>query len=94
MYKVIIIWVLVLGFVMSIVLSGCAESKKLCFDEARTDCKTVEPYGLFDQKYKDSRVEYDVSVGNVVLSVIFCETLLVPVVLLGWDLWEPVRVKK
>ena len=36
------------------------------------------------------RVEYDICTGNIVLSVLFCETVVAPVLLTGLELWEPV----
>lgn len=63
---------------------GCAESKRM----ASADCATIEPYGIFNQEDEDKRVSYRVSPGNVILSVIFIETLIVPVALVGWYLWE------
>jgi hypothetical protein len=75
-------------------LSGCAKSKTIDLEGSR---RTVDPYGLwaeFAAKDRiDQKVEYRLSVPNLVLSVIFSETLVVPIVLVGWYLWEPVGVK-
>lgn len=49
----------------------------------------VEPYGMFNQKTKNDSIKYRVSVGNVVWSVLLSETVVVPVILCGWYLWEP-----
>lgn len=49
----------------------------------------VEPYGMFNTKKKVDGVMYKASVGNIIWSVLLLETVVVPVVLCGWYLWEP-----
>lgn len=71
--------------------SSCAKNRTLEIEGKKT---LVEPYGLFSELFdkggKHPAVEYRLSTGNVVLSVIFSETVIVPVILCGWYLWEPV----
>lgn len=74
--------------------SGCAKNRTLEIEGKKV---LVEPYGLYAEVFEKSRrnpaVEYRLSTGNVVLSVIFSETFIVPIVLCGWYLWEPVTNK-
>lgn len=72
------------------VLSSCADSKDFIIDGKKT---TVEPYGWFDLDAKNDSINYRVSVGNVVWSVIFSETIVVPIILTGDSLYEPVSKK-
>jgi hypothetical protein len=66
-----------------------------CADEKTINGKTYQPYGWADyQDVKDENVTYKVNVGNVILSIIFSETLVVPVWLTGWQFYEPVRIKQ
>ncbi len=65
---------------------GCANSRMV-------DGNQVEPYGVFNQKKEVESVRYKVSVGNVVWSVLLCETVIAPVVLIGFFLFEPVGPK-
>lgn len=51
---------------------------------------TATSYGIFNTSDKIEGVKYEVCVGNVVLSVIFSESVIIPVWLVGWHLWEPV----
>ena len=54
---------------------------------------TIEilPYGIFDQtKLKNDSVEYELVPGNVILSIILCETIIVPIQYGGYYLFEPV----
>ena len=76
--------------ILSVTRGGCANSMQVCIGE---NCSDAQPYGVFDQEVKKEGVQYKVSVGNVVLSAIFIETIFVPVVLCGWYLWEPVGVR-
>ena len=67
-------------------LFGCAESHDF-------NGRTVEPYGLLNEDArKENGVKYEVSAGSVVVAIIFCETIIAPVYVVGWDLMEPVRI--
>lgn len=50
-------------------------------------------YGLFNQENKTPGVNYEVSVGNIVWSAILCETIIVPVILVGWYLYTPISMQ-
>lgn len=63
-------------------LSACANNKTI-------NGKIIEPYGIFNTEDKREGVHYHVSIVNVVLSMAFLNTVVVPVVLCGWYLWEP-----
>ena len=71
---------------------------------ATTSCggalKPVNPmnaypsYGIFDDDTNKSKnVCYKMSPMSVVLSIIFIETVIIPVYFVGWDLWDPFRMK-
>lgn len=48
-----------------------------------------EPYGLFNEDdVKKDNIKYEVSMGSVIVGVIFSETLIVPLYVFGWDLFE------
>lgn len=73
------------------IFTSCAKSKVIEIDNKQV---LVEPYGVLnDQAIKNDSVIYQVSVGSVICSVIFCETLIVPIYTIGWDLYEPVKKK-
>ena len=69
-----------------------------CTDDVEfvIDGKTVvaESYGLAN---KDSKmiegVVYEVSLGNVVWSILLSETIIAPVYFVGWDIMQPVRLE-
>jgi hypothetical protein len=71
--------------IISLLFLGCAEEKTI-------NGVTYQPYGFFDQnEHKSPNVVYEVNTANVVWSIILFPTVIVPVVVIGWDLWEPVR---
>ena len=72
---------LVVAFVS--LVSGCADSRVICNKEVRT-------YGIFNEDKKVANVHYETSIGNVVWSVILIETVVVPVWLVGFSLYQPV----
>lgn len=56
--------------------------------------KHYPTYGLFNKDTtKSEKMCYDVSVGNVIWSIILIETVVMPVYFVGWSLWEPVGPK-
>ena len=76
---------IILICLVALVAGGCASSKNI-------DGKTYEPYGVFNQdSHKDPSILYEVSFGSVAVAIIFSETLIAPVYVVGWCLWEPVR---
>lgn len=72
-------------------LTSCAHNKDLIINNKVV---TVEPYGWADYgSAKNDSVIYNVSVGNVVWSIIGSETIIIPVWLTGYDLFEPVKTR-
>lgn len=84
---------LFLGLLLSIAMfTACADSKE--FTDSAGQTFTAEPYGWANaDAQKIDTVVYQVSVGNVVWSVIGIETIIIPIWLTGWELYEPVRLK-
>ncbi len=76
---------------ISLFLFACADSKDLKINGELTK---VDPYGWFDQDEKVECVNYRICVVNIVLSIIFSETLIVPILVTGTQLWEPSSVRK
>lgn len=55
---------------------------------------TAEPYGWANaDEEKFDNVKYELSTGNIILSVIFSETIIAPLYLTGFEIKEPVRLK-
>ena len=81
MYKVFIL------LSMCLLLAGCNNTKTI-------NGVTYDVYGLanMDDK-KNPNIEYEISTGSVITAVIFSETVVIPLYILGVDLWQPVGVK-
>ena len=72
-----------------IFLSGCADSKT--FKKADGTEFTAKSYGWIDSEdEKIPGVEYEVCAGNVVWSILLSETVIAPILITGWGLYEPV----
>lgn len=69
-------------------LCGCAENK--VFTKKDGSQFVAKPYGWMNQDQKVEGVEYEASTATIVLSVVFCETVAVPLLLTGLELYEPV----
>lgn len=72
-----------IGMVMSL---GCARTEKI-------DGVTVEAYGIFCLDDEKDGVRYSVNWTGVVLGAVFAETLIVPLIVAGWYLFEPEEAK-
>ena len=69
----------------SLILTGCGNDKFI-------DGKHVEVYGFANiEANKDPNVIYEISAGSVICAIFFSETIIVPIYVIGWDLWQPVR---
>lgn len=76
-------------FMMVLALMSCVDSKT--FERADGTKFVAEPYGWVNyQSNKIDGVIYKVCVGNIVWSVVAVETIVIPIWLTGWELYEPV----
>lgn len=76
----------------ALILSSCASSKTFQINGENVE---VKPYGWANKKARhNENVVYETSLGNVVWSIIGIETIIVPVWLTGWQLFEPVKLKE
>ncbi|HRU29199.1 MAG TPA: hypothetical protein P5082_09545 [Treponema sp.] len=72
--------------------ASCAQPKSIVFKDGTV--QTVPPYGIINELLKDGKknekVLYQLSVKDITLSVILSATIIVPIILLGYNLWEPI----
>lgn len=77
----------ILFLLIIITLSSCADSKVI-------NHRLYEPYGWVDyQAVKSEDIIYKANVGNIVWSILLSETIIVPIWLTGWQLYEPIEAK-
>lgn len=54
-----------------------------------------KPYGVFNKSdNKNDMIEYDWTGGNLFWSIVFSETIVVPILIVGYDWWEPQGLKR
>lgn len=76
--------------IISLTLFSCADPKVLK-DKNGKDV-TVNPYGWANEvAQKNDSVVYEMNAGNMIVSLILSETVIVPIYLTGWEMYEPVR---
>lgn len=69
------------------VLAGCGQP-------AWIGGKKYDTYGFFNSvTKKNPNIQYEVSVGNVVWSIILIETVVFPVYFVGFSLFNPIGPK-
>lgn len=79
---------LVLAVVLNVlILSSCGNTKMI-------QGKQYDTYGLFNKKtHKNPNIEYEVIIGNVIWSILLCETIVFPVYFVGFSLYQPIGEK-
>jgi hypothetical protein len=77
--------------ISTIALCSCAKSKPF---QIGSQTVTVEPYGWMNEETKHDSIIYKINTGSVVWSIVGFETIVVPVVLTGKYLYEPIKKKK
>lgn len=73
---------------VTILMASCAEKKT--FKKADGTEFVAEPYGWMNSNEAIEGVKYELCKENVVVSVLSVETLAVPVLLTGLELYQPV----
>lgn len=70
-----------------LMLSGCGNTKTI-------GGITYDVYGLANQSDRaNPAIEYEVSIGSVIVAVLFVETVIIPIYILLFDLFQPVGPK-
>lgn len=82
----------ILAMALMILISSCASSRTFQIDGQTVE---IKPYGWANKeaRYND-QVVYEVSLGNAIWSAIGFETIVLPIWLTGWQLFQPVRLKE
>lgn len=78
---------IIIAFVMILIFCCCGSDKKIC---SHDKCGVYKQFGIADSHIRDENIEYELVIGNVIWSIILIETVAVPIILLGWYLYEPV----
>jgi hypothetical protein len=73
-------------FLLLLSISACAEPRTI-------EGVTYVPYGLLSQEDKNPDIAYEPSAGNIFWSVVGFQTVVLPIYLVGWRLYQPVGKK-
>lgn len=66
-----------------------------CADKKTINGVTYRPYGFLNESTcKNDSIQYEISGWAVVSSVIFCEMIVPPIYSVGFNLWQPIGLKK
>ncbi len=76
--------------ILTVLMTSCADSKTFAINGKK---ETIEPYGGFDLGSKHDSIQYKMNTGNIILSVVFGELIIPPILLTGDQLYESVRKK-
>ena len=77
---------LLLIILVLFLFTSCAENKTFEIKGQKTE---IKPYGLLNPEQKNDSIIYQISPGNLLCSVVFSETIVVPIYLFGWQFYEP-----
>lgn len=84
---------LIILIILAFMICSCAESKK--FRKQDGTVFEAEPYGWANyQTRKIDGVKYEINAPNLILSTIFVETVIAPMLITGYDFFEPVSYIK
>lgn len=79
------------ALVIVLFISSCSQNKDL---NLNGQVRTFEPYGWANSSsVSNDSIIYTPVVGNIIWSVILSETVIAPIYLTGWSLFEPSEVK-
>jgi hypothetical protein len=75
----------------TLILTGCGSPQELT---VAGKSKEYPTYGFINaDTMKSANVCYEVSIGNVIWSIVLVETIAAPIYFLGFSLFNPVSVK-
>ncbi len=70
-----------------LILVGCGDTKVI-------DGVEYDTYGFINQDEKHNPdIEYELAIDSIAMATCFVETLIVPIYVFGFDLYEPVGVR-
>lgn len=74
---------ILISIIAALALTACAKP-------IQKNGKIYEPYGLVNEESRKSPdVKYEISFGSVVVAIVFCESIIAPIYIVGWDLYQP-----
>ncbi len=91
-FKKVVASLIILCF-LTVFTAGCGNNRDVCYkgESGKQECYEFDQFGLFNgNNMKNPNVKYKLIIGNVIWSIILIETIIVPIILVGWFMFEPV----
>ena len=77
---------------LSLALAASALALTACGNDKTIDGKNYDTYGLANEaSHKDPKILYEISAGSVIWAILLSETIVFPIYIIGWDLYQPVQ---
>src|ERR1035437_4787244 len=84
---VVMLIIVLLLIAAGVFLTSCADNKRI-------DGNVYRSYGILNQElYKNDSIQYEVSPCAVCSGIIFCELIVPPIYVFGYNLYEPMGKK-
>lgn len=80
----------ILALILALFIISCSDEITVKINGKNT---IVQPYGLFNPEAKNDSVLYKVSSPDVLLSIVLSETIIVPVLSIGFFIYQPIGKK-
>jgi hypothetical protein len=78
---------LLFAAILASLLAGCGNDKVI-------EGVHYPTFGVAnDDAQRNPKIQYEISAGSVIWAVLLCETIVFPIYIIGWDLYQPVKVK-
>jgi hypothetical protein len=83
---------LILITILMLILTSCADNKTF---KIKGQEVTVKPYGWINKDSQYNKyVNYEICGKNIFWDVILCETIFAPILITGYELYEPESVNE
>lgn len=80
--------IILAALVVASLFASCSNEKTFRKKDGSTF--TVKPYGWLSKESKVEGVNYELNAPDIVVSIIFAPSVIAPVLLTAYDVWEPV----
>ena len=84
--------IILAALVVASLFASCSSEKTFKKKKKKKDGSmiTAKPYGWASKENKVEGVNYELNAPDVVASIIFAPSVIAPVLLTAYDVWEPV----
>ena len=82
------------AFRKAMIITATVLTLSSCGNDMTIGGQHYDTFGIANEDaYRDPKIVYEISAGSVIWAILLSETIVFPVYIIGWDLWQPVRAK-